>query len=181
MPDLNKIDSVLSKQFTLLSKEIKSMSFVDGPTFKLSEITDETSFPELDFPGIYLFEIKTDNTNVSFNSWVKNLKAEWESKKYLKKHTPKFADKRVKMHSDLNDWMPIYIGKSEHVGDRIHQHLFKKLTQSTSALKLMERENLKKYTFRVSTIEINVKNYPEIVTRVEQELRNKFNPVIGKQ
>jgi len=77
--------------------------------------------------------------------------------------------------------MPIYIGKSEHVGDRIYQHLFKELKQSTSALKLMERKNLNKYTFRVSTIKVNVINYAEIVTRVEQELRNKINPVIGKQ
>ena len=45
----------------------------------------------------------------------------------------------------------------------------------------MARKNLKDETFRLSAIKIEVENYDAIVPRIEWQLRNRINPIIGKQ
>jgi len=75
----------------------------------------------------------------------------------------------------------LYIGKSRNIGSRIHGHIYKELHKTTFALKLQARKNLKNEIFRLKTIRIDVKNYDAIVPRIEWQLRNKINPLIGKQ
>jgi hypothetical protein len=48
-------------------------------------------------------------------------------------------------------------------------------------MKLKARENLYCSIFRVSWIPLNVKNYDMIAPAIEVALRNRFNPIIGKQ
>jgi hypothetical protein len=45
----------------------------------------------------------------------------------------------------------------------------------------MARENLKNDSFRLSTLNVNVENYDAIVPKIEWQLRNRINPLIGKQ
>ena len=45
----------------------------------------------------------------------------------------------------------------------------------------MARENLKNDNFRLSAININVENYDAIVPKIEWQLRERINPLIGKQ
>lgn len=67
------------------------------------------------------------------------------------------------------------------MGGRVKEHIFKELGKNTFALKLMERTNLKNETFRLSTIKLEVENYDWIVPVIENSLRNRINPIIGRQ
>jgi hypothetical protein len=48
-------------------------------------------------------------------------------------------------------------------------------------LKLRARTNIYGKLFRVSTIEVDVKNWREILLILEKELREKINPILGRQ
>lgn len=128
-----------------------------------------------------MIEIKNDNTFTSFNEWIDHFRVRWENEKYLKKFTPNLKKVRIKTHSDLKEWIPIYIGKSKNISTRIGEHIYKELDKTTFALKLMARENLKNETFRLQTIKIGVTNYDAIVPRIESYFRDEINPIIGKQ
>lgn len=150
--------------------------------FKLNKIhIPEIPWGTLKYPGIYLIEIKNDKKFSSFESWVVNFKNEWEDEKYLKCFTPNLKKKRIKQHTNLEEWIPIYIGKSKKIEGRIHEHIFKELHKTTFALKLNARENLENDKFRLKTIKCEVDNYDLIVPIIESQLRNKINPLIGKQ
>lgn len=56
-----------------------------------------------------------------------------------------------------------------------------KLNQSTSALKLAARENLKEELFRLSVFKLEITNYDAIMPRIEKQLRDQFLPLIGRQ
>ena len=75
----------------------------------------------------------------------------------------------------------IYIGKSKNISKRVYEHIFLELNKKTFAMKLFARENLIDEIFRLSAIRIEIKNYDAIIPIVESELRNRFNPLIGRQ
>tara|TARA_R110002051_G_scaffold321505_1_gene409360 strand:- start:308 stop:553 length:246 start_codon:yes stop_codon:yes gene_type:complete len=81
----------------------------------------------------------------------------------------------------LTEWIPIYIGKSKRIEGRIHEHIFKELHKTTFALKLNARENMENEKFRLKTIKCEIENYNMIVPAIEAQLRNRINPLIGKQ
>jgi hypothetical protein len=181
MIELNEIDNELSKQFNLLYAKFKKTEFKNICEFKLENAGDTIPWNSLVYQGVYLIEIKNSGNFKSFELWVENFKREWVNEKYLKKFTPNLKKKRILSHSELHKWIPIYIGKSKNIGSRIHGHIYKELDKTTFALKLMARENLKNDSFRLSTININVENYDAIVPKIEWQLRERINPLIGKQ
>ena len=75
----------------------------------------------------------------------------------------------------------MYIGKSKKISSRIHQHIYKEIEKTTFALKLNAREHTKKEIFKLSVIKIPSENYDWIVPTLERSLRDKINPIIGKQ
>ena len=93
----------------------------------------------------------------------------------------KLKKKRIVEHSELTEWIPIYIGKSKRIEGRIHEHIFKELHKTTFALKLNARENMENEKFRLKTIKCEIENYNMIVPAIEAQLRNRINPLIGKQ
>ena len=181
MKELELIDNELNRQFEKLSEITKAIKFELVAQFKIEEANEKIQWDQIQFPGIYLFEIKNDGKFASFEKWIKDFKAKWENEEYLKKHTPNLRELSIKAHSHLADWVPMYIGKSRHVNKRIDEHINKELHKTTYALKLMARKNLKDNLFQLKTIKVSVNNYDAIIPRIESQLRNQLNPVIGKQ
>ncbi|WP_439185907.1 hypothetical protein [Carboxylicivirga taeanensis] len=181
MQEIESIDIELKKQFEKLSVITKSIELTEIAQFKIDEASNKIPWKEITHPGIYLLEIKNNRQFESFEEWVENFRAEWENEKYLRKFTPNLKKMRIRAHSELAEWIPLYIGKSKNISGRIHGHIYKELHKTTFALKLMARENLKNELFRLKTIKISVENYDAIIPRIEWQLRNQLNPLIGKQ
>ncbi len=181
MERIKEIDTELKNQFEALNEIIRSVRFTELVDFKLDEAAIQIPWNDIVYPGIYLIEIKNTGKYDSFNDWVENFQLEWEDEKYIKCFTPNLKKVRIRAHNELNDWMPLYIGKSKNIGSRIHEHIYKELDKTTFALKLMARSNLKNEIFRVQTLKVEVENYDAIVPRIEWQLRNRINPIIGKQ
>ncbi|MBU2019669.1 MAG: hypothetical protein KJ941_08485 [Bacteroidetes bacterium] len=181
MEGILNIDNELTKQFDTLEKLTKKVEFIEIAQFKLENAADKIPWNEIVHSGIYLIEIKNNKKFESYENWIENFKQEWEDERYLRKFTPNLKKMRINAHSELIEWMPLYIGKSKNIGSRIHGHIYKELHKTTFALKLMARENLHKETFRISICKVAVRNYDAIVPRIEWQLRNKINPLIGKQ
>ena len=178
---IEQIDKEINKQLELLKDKVKLIELEEICEFKIDEASDKIPWNDLVYKGIYLLEIKNDKRFTDFSSWIKDFKDTWENIDYRKKFTPNTKKIRIKAHKELNEWIPLYIGKSRNVGSRIHGHIYKELHKTTFALKLMARKNLKNETFRLKSIEVDVHNYDSIVPKIEWQLRNRINPIIGKQ
>ena len=172
-------------EITNFSNEIRAIAkelvFQEVCEFKPGESLCPESWNLLACPGVYLIEIKTEGGFEDFRSWVENFKLSWEKSEYIYEYVPNLKKKRIGKHTDLKTWMPIYIGKSKWIGQRIKEHLYLDLKRHAFALKLSSRSNLTQHTFRVQIINIPVKNYDWIVPLVESTLREKYNPIIGRQ
>jgi len=178
---INDIDKELTNQFNILSKLTNQFDLTEIAQFKLENAADKIPWDDIVHSGIYLFEIKNNKEFDTYETWIDNLKQVWEDERYLRKFTPNLKKVRIKAHTELKEWMPLYIGKSKNLGSRIHGHIYKELHKTTFALKLMARENLHDHTFRLKVCKVSVTNYDAIVPRIEWQLRNKINPLIGKQ
>ena len=177
MEKLKEIDKIISAQFKKLTELTDEFKLEVFQEFQLTDAKNIDFKKELNYPGIYFLEIKNDKSSDNFQDWFKYFDGQWENLKY----TPKLSTGRIKKHTELNEWIPLYIGKSRDVGKRIDGHLFLGLEKSTYALKLMAREKLINETFRLKTLKVDVKNYDAIVPRIESQLRNTIYPIIGKQ
>lgn len=182
MEKILKIDKDISSYIDELKIEANKINFNILCEFKLDKNDiKEIPWETFHYPGVYLFEIKNNNRYDNFESWVSNFKDKWMDSKYIKCFTPNLTKKRVKEHKTLNEWIPIYIGKSKSVEGRVHEHIFKDLSKTTFALKLNSRDNLYEETFRLSTVNINLRNYNSLMPLVESTLREKINPILGRQ
>ena len=182
MENILKIDQDISSYIDELRLEAKKINLNIVCEFKLDKHNiKEIPWDSFHYPGIYLFEIKNNNRFNDFESWVAHFKEKWMNPKYVKCFTPNLTKKRVKEHKTLNEWIPIYIGKSKSIEGRVHEHIFKELNKTTFALKLNSRDNLYDETFRLSTINIDLKNYNSLMQLIEWTLRNKINPILGRQ
>ena len=182
MNEINRIDEEITISAKKLKEEVKNLTFEEICEFNLNkEHIPEIPWGTLNYAGIYLIEIKNDGNSDSFRTWVENFKSKWEDEKYLRCFTPNLKKKRIVKHSELSEWIPIYIGKSKRIEGRIHEHIFKELHKTTFALKLNARENMENERFRLKTIKCEVENYNMIIPAIETQLRNRINPLIGKQ
>jgi hypothetical protein len=78
-------------------------------------------------------------------------------------------------------WLPLYIGKNKDIYKRIIEHIDLSPEKNTYAMKLRHRINTHGLEFRVTTLEFEVTNYDFIIPHIERSLREKYNPLIGKQ
>ncbi len=134
--------------------------------------------------GVYFFEIKPKK-NFDLADFEKNWKINIDE-------IPKYCPNLIKGKRDniiYNKWNPFYIGKSEKLSDRINQHCFEKnKICKTSSLKLKHRVDLiNNAKFRVTYFQLendmkaNKHILQFIITNLENELRQKLNPWIGKK
>lgn len=176
MVRIKEIDQQLTKLFCEFDTIANSL---DLPY--ICDLSDENTIGKQDYPGIYKIDINTGDTHKDFNSWIAEFQAEWEHPDFLKKFTPNTKKKRIKCHTNLAEWIPIYLGKSKKVSSRVLEHINLGLEKTTFALKLKARPTMIARTFRLSTIQLRVENYDLIAPVLEAALRNRFNPIIGKQ
>lgn len=130
--------------------------------------------------GVYCFYIK-----FSEQITIDKFRELWDKDNI--EYQPKVSLKRF-TEIKKDDWSVLYVGKSENLNKRIHQHVNLPVT-STFALKLRRRNNLNTIAsyrlvwYALDGIEKESdKNIIQfILTNLESELRNSMKPIIGKQ
>lgn len=178
---IEQIDKDITTQLEKVKEIGKELKFQEVCKFEVKDKIEEIPWGDLKHQGLYLIEVKSNVKHSNFKDWLEEFKTKWEDPKYIKSFTPNFKKKRIHTHSELKEWMPLYLGKSRNLRTRIRTHIFKELHKPTFAMKLLARENLKGEIFRLSKIRLDVKNYDTIMPKVESQLREKINPLIGKQ
>lgn len=179
MKKITQIDNEISKQLSLLEKEINTLEFKTYYEFTVLESKNNFNKYKLNFQGIYFIEIEKKGNNITFSQWVDKFKTEWENKSFFNR--PQIRQKSINNVKLTNNWIPLYIGKSQEIGNRLYKHLFLENKKSTYALKLYDKAFLKHEKIRIKAIEINVENYDQIVPFIERKLRDEINPIVGKQ
>jgi len=136
-------------------------------------------------PGLYYFEAKFNFKD--FNK-LEEFGIKWGVIRKTKepKGVSRYYPERAAHHTNRlqrNGFIPFYLGKREDISDRIISHLDGTVESGTYSLKLRSRpEIINGITFRYSYVnfDINTNSYFG-VELLERELREVFNPIIGKQ
>lgn len=165
--------STLFKEFSTLANELNF-----NP---ICELDDADAIAAQQYPGVYLIEIKVLESHASFKAWASWFHGEWVRPEYERMHVPNPKKKRLSAHTELAEWVPLYIGKSKYIAGRVWEHIHLKLEQPTTGMKIGQRLNLVNQRFRLSTIRVEVENYDLIMPKLEGALRDKYNPILGRQ
>lgn len=139
---------------------------------------------DLNYSGVYLIEVLNEEKNIPFANWIDEFSNKWMQ--FSGNFTPSIIKKRKSYHIDKRttlEWIPLYLGISQKISDRVKGHIDLKMGQKTFALKLAERTNLKGKKFRLSTIriDVNLDVYELMLPRIEKKLREVINPIVGRQ
>lgn len=149
-------------------------------------LEDENPFATVcEKPGIYFIEAKFQFTT---EEELKRFGETWgyANGTNLVSNCPRFYKSRVKSNLSAlrnSEYIPFYLGKQQNVKARLDLHLNGHLESTTYGLKLKSRhESLKKCSLRASWVTFNstASNY-FCVELIESALREKLNPLIGKQ
>lgn len=195
---LDTIDSAITKRLKSLDGLIDKMEFREIGEFILTESIDKKSFNSVGTMGVYFFELKTSEQtrkDYSWTSWTEEFITKWDAPKHSvdkKYKSPLIYKGRIKAHSQLKEWVPLYVGISKDMTlrpssddqkskGRMDQHFNHSADEPTYSLKLCARENLRGETIRLSVIEFDVNSYNEIAPNIEAKKRTQLNPIIGKQ
>jgi hypothetical protein len=178
---IKKIDELITVQLSELGSLTSSLQFDELGEFVLSEDTSKICSKDHSYPGVYFFEIKNMHASDNVASWMQEFEATWKHIDYHMQWVPGIKKHRVKQHTSIGEWVPLYIGKSRNVGARVNEHILKELSKTTFAMKLKARKNLYGTTFRVKALKIDIKNYDVIVPYFESCLRDIMHPIVGKQ
>ena len=177
MQELQIIDSTLSEQKKKVESLVNTLEFID-----CGEFNEETNLDFLDYSGVYLLEIFSEqHQSLDIDSWLSTFKENWDTDIAKDKSTPSTKQKRLKHHTELFEFMPFYLGKSEKISTRLNSHINLKFSQRTYGLKLIERGFFEQYKLRLKVCKIDVINYNIIVPIVEDYLREKFQPIVGNK
>lgn len=178
-PEMHRI-LTLDQQLTSLFADIEDIAN-DLALPLICLLSDEETIRKQTYPGIYRIDVYTGGTATDVSAWIETFRSEWEQDDFKKKSTPNLKKKRILQHQQLPEWMPLYLGKSKNVGARVLDHINLELEKTTYALKLAARPGMVNRIFRLHTLELRVQNYDLIVPVLEAALRNRFNPLIGRQ
>ena len=124
---LKKINEDLGKLLEELRQEARKVDFQQISTFQIKSVDSDMDWAKIEVPGIYLIEIKNNERFSDFESWIENFRSLWEDSEYdgkYGKYTPSIKLKRIKEHKTLEEWIPIYIGKSKKISGRFHSHIY---------------------------------------------------------
>lgn len=185
---IQDFDDHINNYVIELENKIDDINFdyVEAITFTLSEDLDTKSiFNKPNKKGVYLFELDIDSlypNKIQRKTKIKHFAEDWKKKKDDSFFSSSIIKSRQKLYEDFDEkWLPLYIGKCQKLNKRIIEHIDLSPKKNTYAMKLRHRSNLIGAQFRVSVIELDVKNYDFIVPHIERTLREKYNPIVGKQ
>ncbi|MTG99269.1 hypothetical protein GJV76_14240 [Myroides sp. BIT-d1] len=183
MKDILEQDQLLTEIFGNITKSIReNLAPEIIGEFTIEGFNDLTpSIDKYNVKGIYFFEIKNNFMFDDIELWKEDFINRWEDDIYKHRFVPNTRKVRLNKLNENKEWIPLYLGKSRNVSSRIKEHINKELEKNTFAMKLKARENFREELFRVSVLEIDVTHYDWIVPLVEKELRNIYNPIVGKQ
>jgi hypothetical protein len=146
------------------------------------ELSDEKTIAAQTYPGVYKIDIKNNGTYPLLQDWMRWFQEKWDDPIVVKKFVPTTKLGQIKKHLELQEWMPIYIGKSKKIASRVLEHIRLPLDKPTFAMKLRARGDFfAQNTFRLSVAHVNVHHYDLLMPMVELALRKRFNPIVGKQ
>lgn len=176
MNSLHKLDRALTTAFQPFDEIAASLRFRN-----ICLLSNEERIAGQTYSGLYLIEVKNDDHHRDFASWIEAFTAEWQQEQYVKQFVPNVKKKRTIRHTKLGEWIPLYLGKAQNIASRVSGHINLPLGAKTFALKIKARRNMAGMTFRLRTLRIDVDNYDLIVPRIERAMRDRINPVLGKQ
>ncbi len=183
MRDIVEQDQLLTAIFEKIINSIReNVTFETIGEFTIESFNDLIPLvEECNFKGIYFFEIKNNFMFDDIELWKEDFIKKWELSDYKHRFVPNTRKIRLNMLSENREWIPLYLGKSRKVSQRIKEHVNKELEKNTFAMKLKVREHFYTETFRISVLRVDVIHYDWIVPLIEKELRNIYNPIVGKQ
>lgn len=131
--------------------------------------------------GVYLFKIEPAK-DFDINKFNKH----WKTNKTIK--CPNIIKSNCNTKAKKSPFN-LYLGKSEKLSSRIHEHCFHDKKKTTYGLKLAHRKELLKSKITVSYFALDdISDYTEnkevlqfIITNLEKSLRKELKPWIGKQ
>lgn len=134
--------------------------------------------------GIYLFEV-FKSTDSSFEKWLEEFRIKFMGEDACFRHqwTPNLTKKRYAKYDQENTdrmWVPLYIGKSKKMRERINQHIYYSLGKPPFGLKLKDKNTLIGEKFRIKIIPLPIKNYDFFAPFIEKYLRDLTKPIAGK-
>jgi hypothetical protein len=175
---LQEIDNAMSQEAQKLTAFANSVVFETVMEFELGEAV---VIPELisKKKGVYFFELKNTNLDLDSVSWMATFAERWRGSDVI--WVPDVKKGRMQVHATLGEWIPLYIGKSKNVGGRVFEHIHQVKDKTTFSMKLNARSNMHGERLRVKWIPLDVVNYDMIAPAVERLLRDRFNPITGKQ
>lgn len=185
---IEEFDSNITGYIDQLKEKIKDITFDTSLSvpFTISDQLDAKSlFIYKKKQGIYLFELNLDSgifKGSKRSTRISDFAKKWAKKKNDSFFSSSVIKKRLHLRTHYDEqWLPLYIGKNKDLYKRIVEHIELSPQKNTYAMKLKHRPNVHGLEFRVSTIELDVKNYDFIVPHVERSLREEYHPLIGKQ
>ncbi|HVU58096.1 MAG TPA: hypothetical protein VHD83_23710 [Puia sp.] len=182
MMELQQIDQALTAQLDLLKESARGLALSPICEFELKEESlNKIPWQDHHYPGIYFIEIKNDNKYTSFADWASAFQNSWMDERYRKKFVANPKKSRISRHTELSEWIPLYIGKSRNISNRVQEHINLGLDKPTFAMKLKVRDHLKEDRFRLSTIRVDIYNYDWIMPILEKSFRDRFHPIVGRQ
>lgn len=136
--------------------------------------------------GIYLFEAKFRKEKVQRETFVEYFNSLWNKDRASIIHYPAIIKSRIALvqkNFNKKQWVPIYLGKTEHLNRRINAHINLGPDKKTFALKLAARKKTLCYvSFRVKYIKIrNTQETQILLSKIETVLRRKIGPILGRQ
>jgi hypothetical protein len=177
--EISAIDQSIEVQVKRLDQLHMQLNFEAISEFTLTEATEALCDASFNRSGLYFFEIHNHDQVSDPTLWIKNFEPNWINRGF-KWHSG-IKKGRLTQHQMFNEWIPFYIGKSRFVGKRVNEHILQPSEKSTFSMKLKSTNTLHGNRFRVSWLPVNVKNYDMIVPNLERLMRNRFNPIVGKQ
>jgi hypothetical protein len=186
---LKAFDQEISKYVRQIQDELNSITFnsEESITFvNQSDFDGKEIFNATNQKGLYLFELNLDSVklkNANNSDKIENFANNWSTEKLSTFYASKIVDIRMKKQLSCppDQWLPVYIGKSEDLDKRIKEHINKPPASKTYAMKLNHRTSMHGLEFRVTKIVLNIDNYDFIVPYLERVLRDKYLPIVGKQ
>ena len=171
-----------------LQSKIEDINFDIGTSIVFvmtSDLDTKAIFSNIKKQGLYLFELNVDSLypNVKYRKTkLKRFADDWKKKKNDSFFSSSIIQSRLKKYEQFNEeWIPLYIGKNKNLNKRLIEHVDLDPKKQTYAMKLRHRPSFSNAKYRVSILELDVKNYDFIVPHIERVLRDKYIPIVGKQ
>ncbi len=132
-------------------------------------------------PGIYMFEVYIEDIVVleAFKYAYINGRPE-KTPRIIESRYDKWGNKMDEQCAKDN-WVCLYVGKRKKLRSRVKEHILFPTNSQTYALKLSKNLDLKDYLFRFRVLPVTTYHYDITLPMIEQEFRQHFSPIIGRQ